>query len=140
MPTTMNPLRIRARLDRKLWGPPEEFGPDGWRYRSYGLLAEAETGEYPADAPYDLVGEILVSCAEHDDGVEWLHASIVRPWMPTYKDLTMLHKAVFGDGYAYQVFAPADQHISIHDRALHLWGRLDGKPVLPEFGKHYGTI
>ena len=136
MPTSMDPLAIRRRLGHKLWSPPTEFGPDGWRYRSIGLVA---ADEQPSESEYRLVGEILVTCAPQDDDVEWLHASIVRPWMPTYQDLTLLHKGVFGDGYAYQVFAPPDQHINIHDRALHLFGRFDGKPALPEFGR-YGTI
>lgn len=55
--------------------------------------------------------------------------------MPTYDDLVMLHRAVFGlDSYAYQVFAPQRQHVNIHNFALHLWGRADGRAVLPEFG------
>lgn len=126
MPTTMDPLRIRRRLDRKIWAPPTEFGPDGWRYLTY-----------------DRNIEILVSYAPHptDGGTEWLHASIVRAdRMPDYHDLTFLHRAVFaGGGYAYQVFAPPSQHVNIHDQCLHLWGRLDGQPVLPEFGQ-FGTI
>lgn len=59
--------------------------------------------------------------------------------MPTYDDLCLLHRAVFKDGYAYQVFAPPSRHVNIHQYALHLWGRSDGKPVLPEFGCE-GTI
>ncbi|TQK29408.1 hypothetical protein [Arthrobacter sp. SLBN-53] len=59
--------------------------------------------------------------------------------MPTYDELGRLHRAAFGDGYAYQVFAPAAQHVNIHQNALHLWGRADGPPCLPEFGL-FGTI
>jgi len=46
---------------------------------------------------------------------------------------------VWPAGYAYQVFAPPSQHVNIHPYALHLWGKVDGSPTLPEFGK-YGTI
>ena len=48
--------------------------------------------------------------------------------------LADLHAAVFGAGYAYQVFAPPSEHVNIHEFALHLWGRLDGRSALPEFG------
>jgi hypothetical protein len=47
---------------------------------------------------------------------------------------------VFGDRWAYQVFAPPADHINLHNFALHLWGRLDGKPVLPDFTFGTGSI
>jgi hypothetical protein len=37
------------------------------------------------------------------------------------------------------MFAPPAEHVNIHERALHLWGRVDGSPVMPNFGV-YGTI
>jgi len=85
-------------------------------------------------------GSVIVSQAERD-GTEWIHASIAREqFMPSYADLVILKQGVFGpDRYAYQVFPPASQHVNIHERALHLWGRADGKPQLPEFGCD-GTI
>lgn len=75
-----------------------------------------------------------VTVAEFD-GEEWIHASIAGPTMPSYDDLTRLHRAVFGDGYAYQVFAPASDHVNIHEHAVHLWGRADGARVTPDFGR-----
>jgi hypothetical protein len=83
-------------------------------------------------------GSISVSQTDHD-GVEWLHASLAREdRMPDYADLTVLKAAVFGDKReAYQIFPPADRHISIHDRALHLWGKADGSRVLPDFGAEW---
>jgi hypothetical protein len=85
-------------------------------------------------------GSVIVTQAEHD-GVEWIHASIAyTSQMPDYEDLATLKDAVFGPArYAYQVFPPASQHVNIHEHALHLWGRADGRPQLPEFGKD-GTI
>jgi hypothetical protein len=85
-------------------------------------------------------GSVIVTQAEHE-GVEWLHASIAYDdRMPDYSDLGVLHRAVFGRRrWAYQVFAPADKHVNIHGYALHLWGRADGAPVLPNFGEA-GTI
>lgn len=80
-------------------------------------------------------GSVIVSQAEHA-GAEWLHASIA--WanhMPSYDDLVTLKAAAFGRRrWAYQVFAPAEHHVNLHNYALHLWGRVDGQPVLPNFG------
>lgn len=124
MSTSLAPLQIRAALCRSYdarWSTPHEHGPDGWHF----LLAE------PARS-------VIVSCADHDDfgdPAEWVHASVAGlQELPTYEELERLHAAVFGHGYAYQVFAPPAQHVNIHPFALHLWGRLDGKPALPEFG------
>ncbi len=114
--TTVNALQMRKVLGRKNWLPPTPFGPDGWT-----MLHQNGTAS------------VIVTAAEID-GVEYIHASIAdQHEMPTYADLCMLHKAVFGDGYAYQVFAPRAQHVNIHEFALHLWGRADGQSVLPEF-------
>lgn len=70
----------------------------------------------------------------------WLHASISHGGEPlTYADLTLLHHAVWGPaGWSYQVFAPESEHVNIYE-ALHLWGRLDGRKELPNFGA-LGTI
>lgn len=114
--TSFRPLEIRRRLGRGDWSTPTPFGPDGWRY-------------------VELAGRssVIVSCAPCD-GDDWVHASIARPdRMPDYADLTLLHAAVFGDGWAYQVFAPPSDHVNIHERALHLFGKLDGSPALPDF-------
>lgn len=123
MPTTINALRARKVLGVKEWFQPVEYGPDGWCFGSQ-----------------DYTRSIIVSCAWMD-GAEWIHASISysdHETMPTYDDLVLLHRTFF-PGYAYQVFAPPDQHVNIHETALHLFGRVDGKPVMPEFGG-MGTI
>lgn len=85
-------------------------------------------------------GSVIVSQSEWG-GVEYLHASLaLQLRTPSYEELALLHRAVFGrKRYAYQVFAPGAQHVNIHENALHLWGRADGRPVLPEFGQ-FGTI
>lgn len=119
--TTLDPLGIRRRLGKDSWLAPYEFGPDGWIYQSRTEKAG-----------------IIVTAADHD-GQEWWHASIAREQMPTYDDLCHLHQAVWPTGWAYQVFAPPDEHINIHSRALHLWGRSDGSAMLPNFGE-FGTI
>jgi hypothetical protein len=103
-------------LGRDDWSPPEPFGPDGW------LFLRKDHNQ-----------SVIITAADYGDGIVWVHASMAGD-PPSYDDLVLLHRAVFGDGYAYQVFAPRDKHVNIHSTALHLWGRLDGKPVLPEFG------
>lgn len=120
----MDALRLRRVMGRDVWSPPAPFGPDGWQLSDSGSSSS-----------------VIVTCSEQSDGIEWVHASIARrDVMPSHDDLTLLHRAVWGErGYAYQVFAPASQHVNIHEHALHLWGRLDGRAVLPEFGA-LGTI
>jgi len=104
----------------------ENFGPSGFRV----VLYENELA----------VGSVIISQADHD-GIEWIHASIAFTIEdPSYQDLVTLKEAVFGpDRVAYQVFPARADHVSIHDHALHLWGRADGEGMLPEFGRE-GTI
>jgi hypothetical protein len=89
-------------------------------------------------------GSVVVSDAEYpeyDD--QWImHASVSFPDSdPTYADLVTLHRAVFGrKRYAYQCFVPESSHVNIHEHALHLWGRVDGRPMLPDFGAILGSI
>lgn len=69
----------------------------------------------------------------------WIHASVSyvdNPnRIPSYADLKQMHAAVFGDGHAYQCFVPPSEHINITNNVLHLFGRLDGEPALPPFGR-----
>ena len=119
----MDVLNIRRVLGRRDWLAPRPFGPCGWR------LGHA-----------DGIGSVIVTEADHD-GDDWVHASIAwAETMPTYDDLKLLHLAVFGDGWAYQVFAPPSDHVNIHAYALHLFGRSDGKPALPDFTGGTGSI
>jgi hypothetical protein len=121
--STLDALSIRRGLSRRLWGPPIQFGPDGWLYRH-----KEESGQ------------IIVTCSVLD-GVEWVHASIAfADRMPTYAEIKNMHWAVYFDGYAYEVFAPTADHVNIHENARHLWGRRDKKPVLPDFTMGMGTI
>lgn len=87
------------------------------------------------------VGAVIVSEAELDGGIGWLHASIsFIDRDPSYDELKALKLGTFGPRrYAYQVFPSAEEHVNIHAHALHLWGRVDGAPILPRFGLA-GTI
>lgn len=124
MPTTVDPLRLRRLLGRRDYSIPQPFGPNGWKLHHL-------HGD----------GSVVVSAAVHDDNVEWIHASMARrDHVPSYDDLTRLHRAALPDnGWAYQVFAPPEQHINIHAHALHLWGRADGQAAMVDFG-FLGTI
>lgn len=117
-------LGIRRRLGRDVWTAPEPFGPDGYSY-----LAK------------DGSGILLVTGWYEADGVAWIHASMSRKHhVPTYADLTTMHRAVWGKhGYSFQVFPPAHKHVNIHERVLHLWGRADGANCLPDFARE-GSI
>lgn len=126
MSTHIDALRLRAVMGREYWMAPQPYGPEGWLMRS----VDAEQAS------------VIATAADHDDGTWWLHASIAKvERIPSYEDLVLLHRAAFGDGYAFQVFVPADEHINIHPHALHLFGRLDGErpACIPDFGK-LGTI
>lgn len=118
MATSIDVLRLRRVMGRKEWQPPKPYGPDGWSMVSN-----------------DRRWGVIVTCAWQADGQEWLHASIAGAGeLPSYEQLYLLHRAVYGtQGWSYQVFAPRREHISIHDYALHLWGRLDGSGALPNF-------
>jgi hypothetical protein len=83
---------------------------------------------------------IIVSQHVFDDQ-DWLHASIYLgdQTTPTHEDMTMLHRAVFGRRrHAWQCFVPADQHVNLKE-VLHLYGRVDGRNVLPDF-RIFGQI
>jgi len=124
-PQSLNGLAIRRRLGRAEWKPPEPYEPDGYTFMRK-----------------DGMASIVVSVGPQDDGHDWIHASIARydRTIPSYDELKLLHRAVFGDAHAYQVFVPKAEHVNIHEFALHLWGRLDGTRALPDFTQGQGSV
>jgi hypothetical protein len=121
----VNGLHLRRDLGRKQWAPAEEFGCCGW-------IIHGVAGGYRST--------VRVSGDHQSDSVNWIHASIGQyGHMPSYEDLQLLHRAVFRDGWAYEVFAPSTDHINIHSFVRHLFGRADGARALPDFGR-FGTI
>lgn len=115
-------LKIRKRLGRHEWGPPE-LRDDGAGY-----------------VRNDQRRTVIVSAATYPDDptrTVWIHASIachpidVRD-LPGYEDLKTLHRAVWPNGWAIQVFAPPAEHIDFTP-VLHLWGRADGARIHPDF-------
>lgn len=130
MADLVNALEIRKVLGPKQWGPPAPMGDDGFAFVAHDRDAKV------------IVSGFYESWFISDGGsVPWIHASISRSsGIPSYEDLVLLHRAVWGEaGYAYQAFVPPSEHVNIHARALHLWGRADGERALPDFGK-FGTI
>lgn len=107
------------------------------------LIATGKAPKFPVGTSIEFLHRrVIVSIGAYPGGPtdEWMHASLsLQDQMPTYDDLVLLHKAVWPDGWAYQVFAPPEHHINIHAYALHLWGRPDGRAELPNFGEN-GTI
>lgn len=106
------------------WQKPEVHGEDSWM-----LHGPNRT--------------IIISIDNYTEpGTPWIHASIsylAEGRIPSYSDMKQMHAVVFGDGHAYECFVPSAEHINIRANARHLWGRLDGKSVLPNFGRE-GTI
>jgi hypothetical protein len=121
-------------LQRHGWRPRQALGGgDGYQVHLY-----HESRKEPDGMPQR--ASVIVSQEVHDD-TDWLHASIYlgEDVTPTYDDMVMLHRAVFGRRrHAWQCFVPGDEHVNIKN-ALHLWGRVDGRNALPDFGRH-GTI
>lgn len=77
---------------------------------------------------------VIIDCSEKVDGNMWLHVSYSRAdRVPDHADTCKVKAAFLGDRYAYAVFPPAGQYVNIHPNCLHLWARLDGQAVLPEF-------
>lgn len=77
---------------------------------------------------------VLIDCSEKADGKCWLHVSVSRvDRTPTHEEMASVKAAFLGDRYAYSVWPPSDKYVNIHKHCLHLWARLDGAPVLPEF-------
>lgn len=88
-----------------------------------------------------VVGLNVVTSVEVVDNLLWFHASIVRNdgHMPTYDDLCWLKAEFFGDRWAMQYFPTKDQHVSHHDKCLHLWTCLQNEFRMPDFRK-FGSI
>ena len=122
--------RLTERLKPELVNRPQPYGPGG-----FGIVLGWPRGKGRVRKS----GSVLVTVADHD-GAWWIHASMQREdRMPSYDDLATLHYAVFGDRWAYQLFAPPEHHVNLHPRCLHLWGLESGEAILPNFGAE-GTI
>lgn len=116
----IDPLRIRSILGRKEWTAPREFLTDSGDRAGWWL--DRIDGSASV-----IVGATVI------DGVDYFTAAIgCAGRTPDCADLELLHRAVFGDGYAYQVFPPPPRFPGPPSRTARLRGRVDGKPALPQ--------
>lgn len=121
----------RERLSEAIRGPM-------WR-----LVARGIDGDKWALAEAHHSGmSVIWSIATEQDGRIWLHVSAARiARLPSYSDMSRIKRLFIGpDQFAYSVWAPDSEHISIHDNCLHLWHPLTGELPLPDFTRGTGTI
>lgn len=109
--------------------------PTGAAYRAVQTLAGKGMGKGDR-----ILFNVFSSVRIEDDNCCWYHVSFTRldGKMPTYPDLVFIKETFFPDRWAIQVFPKPEQHVSDHDRCLHLWSCLE-HDVLPDFRK-FGTI
>lgn len=126
----------------------QQFGPAGLLVQ---LLRHADPGGWGATTGSLIVTQFSLDGQRDDPAGEWLHASLA--WAartPSHDEMRMLHRAVFGRRrWAYHVHAPADRYVDGtgttpvgpgHEHALHLWGRVDGSPAMPDFVGERGHL
>ncbi|MFQ3618047.1 MAG: hypothetical protein SNJ57_13145 [Cyanobacteriota bacterium] len=109
--------------------------PTGAAYRVVRTLAGKGIGKGDR-----ILFNVFSSVRIEDDNQCWQHVSFTRldSKMPTYADLVFIKETFFPDRWAIQVFPKMEEHVSDHDRCLHLWSCLEHN-VLPDFRK-FGTI
>jgi len=88
--------------------------------------------------------QVGVSVQKYQDREIWLHVSACRrkpDELPTWEDMKRVKRDFIGqDGWAYQVFPSEDEYVNHHPFVLHLFARIDGKAVLPDFTYGLGTL
>jgi hypothetical protein len=121
--------------------------PHGWRVLHHGEDGDAVTGVGPDGRTL----RVIWSDAIEEDGYRWRHVSVSIPRSPraktyqlaTWTELDWVRCEFIGaDREAYQVHAPAAEHVNIHPGVLHIWGCLEGPTgrVLPDFSRGSGSI
>lgn len=76
----------------------------------------------------------IISCSRELDGQFWLHLSVShRKRVPTWQELTWCKDIFLGDREAYQVLPPPERYVNIMPNVLHMFARIDGAAVLPDF-------
>lgn len=123
-------LQIRKAMGSKLWRPATPLGDDSW-------TMDSVAGDQRVIVSFHGTAPTESDPTRRHEGREWLHASMSNrhEGLPTYEDMQMLHRAVWGEtGWSYEIHAPVEAHVNFHPRALHLWGLVDGSPALPNFG------
>ena len=83
--------------------------------------------------------QVIITVAREYDNEVWVHVSGSERKGPgdklhllDWEQLKRVKNDFLGDAYAYQVFPPSEDYVNLQP-VLHLWARLDGKAVLPDF-------
>ena len=87
-------------------------------------------------------GLLVLLSASLRDRKRWLHVSVSHRGgrLPTWGEMCAVKDVFCGEERtAYQIHPPKAQHVSIHEKCLHLWACLDG-PVTPDFTGGGSTI
>lgn len=105
--------------------------PQGWKPKPIEFVPYRFV--LPTAAPENRLMAIITGATEAD-GKRWVHVSYSRPSrMPSYFDGVQVKRDFLGpERKAIAVFAPEDEHVSIHSYCLHLWHCVDGDG-LPDF-------
>lgn len=124
------------------WLPPT---PNSWRVIQ---ISEdgAAYGHQQADGKCLVV--ILSACVE-DDGNAWAHLSLskrtsgrskYRRMLPSWEELKYVKDAFAGRDRCCVQVLPAEKDFINLGEVLHLWWRLDGVSVVPDFTSGTGSI
>lgn len=116
--------------------------PPGWQEIPGPFLALGVGRDYSRAYVSTAGLRVIISAGLQADKHRWLHVSVSHRggrW-PQWREMCEVKDGFIGpERTAYQVHPPADKHISIHDKVLHLWCCLDG-PVTPDFTRGGETI
>jgi hypothetical protein len=103
------------------WGLEQDYAnAKVWR-RADGLLVIAEVAVYQT--------------------IPWLHVSTSFPdRIPAHEDLRAVKAQFVGDRLAVQVFPQEAEYVNDMPFVLHLWCKLVGERLTPDFRKHSRTL
>jgi hypothetical protein len=88
--------------------------------------------------------QVIVSVSEYA-GDAWVHVSACGRrasgfFLPEWEDMKRVKADFVGDAWAYQALPPEREYVNINPYVLHLWARVDGSAVLPDFTRGLKTI
>lgn len=95
---------------------------------------EREIALYFGEAPFAVFentnGLRVIITLEQD---VWLHVSASRSNRePSWYELTSVKKVFMGNRFAIQILPPEEHYLNLHKHCLHLWARVDDKPIIPD--------
>ena len=79
-------------------------------------------------------GLLVITEVAFYEGAPWLHVSCsYRNRTPHHAELVDVKTTFIGDRLAVQVFPIRAEYVNEHPHCLHLWCRLDGERITPDF-------